>query len=96
LLAEDAVLYADGGGKAIAPAEPLFGAALIASFMVGVARMRRAFGEFEARQVRVNGHRGRLLRIPSDRVWEVLTVDVAEGRIQTIRIVRNPDKLGHL
>jgi RNA polymerase sigma-70 factor (ECF subfamily) len=30
------------------------------------------------------------------RVWSVLTVDVVEGRIQTVRIVRNPDKLAHL
>jgi len=30
------------------------------------------------------------------RVLSVLTVDVVEGRIQTVRIVRNPDKLGHL
>jgi RNA polymerase sigma-70 factor (ECF subfamily) len=30
------------------------------------------------------------------RVWSVLTVDVVDGRIQTVRIVRNPDKLGHL
>ena len=30
------------------------------------------------------------------RVWDVLTVDVVEGRIQTVRIVRNPDKLAHL
>jgi RNA polymerase sigma-70 factor (ECF subfamily) len=29
-------------------------------------------------------------------VWEVLTVDVVGGRIETVRIVRNPDKLGHL
>ena len=29
-------------------------------------------------------------------VWSVLTVDVVEGRIQTVRIVRNPDKLRHL
>ena len=29
-------------------------------------------------------------------VWSVLTVDVVDGRIQTVRIVRNPDKLGHL
>src|SRR3954447_1670894 len=35
LLAEDAVLYADGGGKAMAAPEPLFGAALIARFMAG-------------------------------------------------------------
>ena len=31
-----------------------------------------------------------------DQVWSVLTVDVVDGRIQTVRIVRNPDKLGHL
>jgi RNA polymerase sigma-70 factor (ECF subfamily) len=30
------------------------------------------------------------------RVWSVLTVDVVDGRIQAVRIVRNPDKLGHL
>ena len=33
---------------------------------------------------------------PEVHVWSVLTVDVVEGRIQTVRIVRNPDKLGHL
>ncbi|HET9738764.1 MAG TPA: sigma factor-like helix-turn-helix DNA-binding protein [Solirubrobacteraceae bacterium] len=151
LLAKDAVLYADGGGKVIAPPEPLVGAALIARFMAGVARVRRAFGEFETRLVRVNGQPGRLLRSPGEeqfgeaerlaaeealallksgdldveqlaalmigalaragrhrttrvdadhraevRVRDVLTVDVVEGRIQTVRIVRNPDKLGHL
>jgi RNA polymerase sigma-70 factor (ECF subfamily) len=30
------------------------------------------------------------------RVWSVLTVDVVDGRIQAVRIVRNPDKLAHL
>jgi RNA polymerase sigma-70 factor (ECF subfamily) len=141
LLAKDAVLYADGGGKALAAPEPLFGAALIARFMAGVAQVRRAFGGFEARLVRVNGQPGRLLRGPGEqpygeterlaaekalallktgdldpkglvalmmgardpaqrqaevRVWDVLTVDVVDGRIQTVRIVRNPDKLSHL
>jgi RNA polymerase sigma-70 factor (ECF subfamily) len=96
LLAKDVVLYADGGGKAIAPPEPLYGGALVARFLVAVARMRRAFGEFEPRLVRVNGQPGRLLRIPDDRVWEVLTLDVVDDRIQAVRIVRNPDKLGHL
>jgi RNA polymerase sigma-70 factor (ECF subfamily) len=150
LLAKDAVLYADGGGKAMAPQEPLFGAALIARFMAVVAQRRPPSGEFESRRVRVNGQPGRLVRGPREplfgeaerlavekglellqsgdvdakqlaelakgagdapggqttpaipeqqaevRVWSVLTVDVVEGRIQTIRIVRNPDKLGHL
>jgi RNA polymerase sigma-70 factor, ECF subfamily len=149
LLAKDAVLYADGGGKVMAAPEPLFGAAVVARFMAGVAQVRRAFGEFEARLVRVNGQPGRLLLGPGVeqygdaerravekalallksgfvdakelpelvmrelaggretarvaaqkqaglRVWDVLTVDVVEGRIQTVRSVRNPDKLGHL
>jgi RNA polymerase sigma-70 factor (ECF subfamily) len=146
MLAKDAVLYADGGGKAMAAQEPMFGAALIARFMAGVAMVRRARGEFETRLVRVNGQPGRLLRGPGAeqygeaerlavekatallksgdvdaeelagivmrelggrsriaaedqpevRVWDVLTVDVVEGRIQTVRIVRNPDKLAHL
>ena len=145
LLAKDAVLYADGGGKVMAAQEPLFGAALIARYMAGVAQVRRAFGEFETRLVRVNGQPGRVLlgagvehygdaerlavskalallksgdvdakelaaHVMRDlagsrrtaqeqaevRVWDVLTVDVVEGRIQTVRIVRNPDKLAHL
>jgi RNA polymerase sigma-70 factor (ECF subfamily) len=96
LLAKDAVLYADGGGKAIAPPMPLVGAELIARFMVGVAQMRRHLGDFEAELVTVNGQPGRLLRVPGVRIWEVLTVDVLDGRIQAVRIVRNPDKLGHL
>jgi RNA polymerase sigma-70 factor (ECF subfamily) len=61
LLADDALLYADGGGKAMAPQEPLSGAVLIARFMAGVAQVRRAFGEFDARTVTVNGQRGQLL-----------------------------------
>ena len=146
LLAKDAVLYADSGGKAMAPQEPLFGAALIARFMAAVAQVRPPSGELESRLVRVNGQPGRLVRGPAEppfgeaerlaveralallkagdvdaaarracdardaatptravpaqqaeiRVWSVLTVDVVDGRIQTVRVVRNPDKLGHL
>jgi RNA polymerase sigma-70 factor (ECF subfamily) len=141
LLAKDAVLYTDGGGKVLASPEPLVGAELVARFMAHVARVRRGFGKFEARLVKVNGQPGRLLRGPREpelgederlaaekagallrsgdvdpqelaalmlrgrraageqavvQVWEVLTVDVVEGRIQTVRIVRNPDKLAHL
>jgi RNA polymerase sigma-70 factor, ECF subfamily len=142
MLAEDAVLYADGGGKVLASPEPLYGAALIARFMAGVAEVRRRFGEFEMRMVHVNGQPGRVVRGPEEpefnpeqrqalaraaadmrsgafdttrladrmlsnrelpatgqdasHVWEVLTVDVVDGRIQAVRIVRNPDKLGHL
>jgi RNA polymerase sigma-70 factor (ECF subfamily) len=150
LLAKDAVLYADSGGKAMAPQEPLVGAAQIARFMAAVSQVRPASDAFENRRVRVNGQPGRLLRGPAEqpfgeperlaarkalallksddadakqfaalvkrareagggrpapsapgrpaevRVWSVLTVDVIDGRIQAVRIVRNPDKLAHL
>ena len=45
--------------------------------------------------VRVNGQPGRVLRDPRG-VWDVLAIDVVEGRIGAVRIVRNPDKLRHL
>src|SRR3954469_19823803 len=62
LLAKDAVLYADSGGKAMAPQEPLVGAALIARFMAAVAQVRPDASQFESRPVRVNGQPGRLMR----------------------------------
>jgi hypothetical protein len=62
-----AVLYADSGGKAMAPQEPLFGAAQIARFMAAVAQARPPSGEFENRRVRVNGQPGRLVRGPAER-----------------------------
>lgn len=101
LLAGDAVLYADSGGKALAPREPLVGAASIAHFFAEVLRPCLRSGEFESRQVRVNGQPGRLLRSRDGqhgelRVVSVLTVDVLDGRIHAVRIVRNPDKLDHL
>lgn len=96
LLAEDAVLYADSGGKALAPPEPLVGAAEIARFLATVGqRLRSPEDALESRRVRVNGQPGRLVRGPAG-VVSVLTVDVVGGRIETVRIVRNPDKLAHL
>src|SRR3954453_1704885 len=53
LLAKDAVLYADGGGKAMAPQQPLFGGVLIARFMARITRLQPALGALEARMVRV-------------------------------------------
>src|SRR4051812_14046961 len=66
LLAKDAVLYADGGGKVGAAQEPLFGAALIARFMAVVTQAHTPSRNFEIRRVRVNGQPGRLLLGPPD------------------------------
>jgi RNA polymerase sigma-70 factor (ECF subfamily) len=95
LLARDAALYSDGGGKAGAFTEALAGAGRIARIMAGATRARLARG-FEMELVTVNGQPGRLRRGPDGRVVDVLSIDVVDGRIQTVRFVSNPDKLAHL
>ncbi|GAA1105616.1 hypothetical protein GCM10009663_54630 [Kitasatospora arboriphila] len=44
----------------------------------------------------VNGQPGAIVRDRDGRVVGTLALDVLGGRIQTIRSVLNPDKLGHL
>jgi RNA polymerase sigma-70 factor (ECF subfamily) len=97
LLAEDAILYSDGGGKVKAARLPIYGAAKIARFMAGTARVRRREGGIEQALATVNGQPGRVLRgAGGGAIVDVLAVDVADGRIQAVWVVRNPDKLAHL
>ena len=44
----------------------------------------------------MNGQPGAILRDRDGKVVDTLTLDVLGGRIQTIRSVVNPDKLGHV
>ena len=95
LLAADAVLYGDGGGKAPALAAPVHGAERIARFLIGLARRGRAAG-MGARLAEINGHPGMLTTGPDGRLLGVLALDIADGRVQTVRSIVNPDKLRHL
>jgi RNA polymerase sigma-70 factor (ECF subfamily) len=95
LLAADAVMYGDGGGKVPALAAPVHGAERVARFLVGLARRGRAVG-MGARPAEINGHPGLLSLDPQGRLLGVLALDIAEGRVQTVRSMVNPDKLRHL
>jgi RNA polymerase sigma-70 factor (ECF subfamily) len=95
LLAEDAVLHGDGGGKAPALAAPVHGAARVARFLLGLARRGDAVG-IELRPAEVNGHPGAVAYGPDGRLLSVLALDVADGRVQALRSIVNPDKLRHL
>ena len=44
----------------------------------------------------INGQPGALWYDESGRLTSVMTVDIADGAVQTIRSVVNPDKLRHL
>jgi RNA polymerase sigma-70 factor, ECF subfamily len=95
LLAEDAVMYGDGGGKAPAVAEPLHGALRVARFLLGLARQARQLG-IELRPAGVNGQPGAVAYDGGGRVLSVLCLDIADGRVQTVHSIVNPDKLRHL
>jgi RNA polymerase sigma-70 factor (ECF subfamily) len=95
LLAADAVLHGDGGGKAPALSAPVHGAERVARLLIGLARRGRAVG-MGARPAEINGHPGLLTTDPDGRLLGVLAIDIADGRVQTVRSIVNPDKLRHL
>jgi RNA polymerase sigma-70 factor (ECF subfamily) len=95
MLAADAAAYGDGGGKVVAARRPVLGAARVARFIGGIVRLGRRRGGYVYRSVWVNGQPGFVIE-GSDGVDAVWAFDVADGLVQAIRIVRNPDKLGHV
>jgi RNA polymerase sigma-70 factor, ECF subfamily len=95
MLAADAVLYGDGGGKAPALATPVHGAERVARFLLGLARRGRAVGMLVT-PAEINGHPGMLAYDPAGRLVSVLALDIADGQVQTVRSIVNPDKLRHL
>jgi RNA polymerase sigma-70 factor (ECF subfamily) len=90
LLAADAVHYADGGGKAQATRVPIYGADKVARLW---GNLRNRAPEFELRLVDVNGQPGVAAVAPDGALLTVLTVDVADDRVQTVWAVVNTDKL---
>jgi RNA polymerase sigma-70 factor, ECF subfamily len=96
LLAADAYGYTDGGGKAQAARRPIHGRDRVARFMVGIARPERGAASITLHPVDVNGRPGRLMVDPDGNPVGVLALDVADGLVQAVRIVVNPDKLAHL
>jgi RNA polymerase sigma-70 factor, ECF subfamily len=95
LLAADAAFYGDGGDKATSTAQPVFGKEKIAAFFVELfGRAERLGITFEP--VLVNGGPGIITHDRQDKVVSVLSFEVFDGVVQTVRGVVNPDKLQHL
>jgi RNA polymerase sigma-70 factor (TIGR02957 family) len=96
LLAHDVVLHGDGGGKAPALAHPVHGRAKVARTLLAWFRAAARIGGVSLQAAEVNGQPGALLLDPEGRLVTVLSVDVADGQVQAIRSIVNPDKLRHL
>jgi RNA polymerase sigma-70 factor (ECF subfamily) len=95
LLAPDVVMVGDGGGKAWATTQPTSGAERVARLLFGLYRRAPKMG-VRLEVAWVNGHPGAVTYDQQDRVVNVFTLDIADGRVQTIRSILNPDKLRHL
>src|SRR5688572_21394632 len=95
LLAHDVVLRGDGGGKAPALARAVYGRARAAHTLIKSLRARTRFG-ITWRREEVNGQPGALFFDREGRLISVMSLDVAEGQIQGVNSIVNPDKLRHL
>lgn len=96
MLTEDVELHGDGGGEAPALARPLFGRRRVAKALLNWLRLSQREPRFSFELATVNGGAGFVVRDDRDRVIGVVALEVAEGRIQSIRSVVNPNKLAHL
>jgi RNA polymerase sigma-70 factor, ECF subfamily len=95
LLAADVQLAGDSGGKAPQLARAIFGAEKVARMLASIfPRLVRIGVTLEPHEV--NGQPGAILRDRDGKVLNAWALDVLDGRIQTIRTVTNPDKLGHV
>jgi RNA polymerase sigma-70 factor (ECF subfamily) len=95
LLAPDATVYGDGGGKAPSAPVPLVGAERVAKALVGWGRLALAHG-LVYRPALVNGDPGLVFYNPDGHAHWVAALEVADGVVVAVRSVLNPDKLTHV
>jgi RNA polymerase sigma-70 factor (TIGR02957 family) len=95
LLAADAVFVGDGGGKGRGISRPVYGREPVMRLLVSfLPRYRSASATVRVGEV--NGQPGALFFDADERLVNVFAFEVAEGAIQAVRSVINPDKLAHL
>ncbi|HEU4450478.1 MAG TPA: RNA polymerase sigma-70 factor [Gaiellaceae bacterium] len=92
LLAADATVYGDGGGKAPSVREPLVGAERVAKALVGWGRQAWSRGLVH-RPALVNGEPGLVFHGPDGRAVWVAELEIADGVVVAVRSILNPDKV---
>jgi RNA polymerase sigma factor (sigma-70 family) len=95
MLAPDVVVHGDGGGKAQTVGKPVAGRQRVMRLLVGLFRRGHMLGA-SVRLAWVNGQPGAVMYDADGRVFSVVELGMADGVVQAIQAVVNPDKLGHL
>jgi RNA polymerase sigma-70 factor (TIGR02957 family) len=97
LLAEDVELHGDGGGMAPAIKHPVFGRKRVAQMLRSWLRLGfEKIGGVELRSATINGQPGAEYRDADGKLIGVMSLDIADGKVQAIRSIVNPEKLDHL
>lgn len=102
MLAHDAALWADGGGKVTAATRPLFGRDAVAQFVMGSTRFLSDGARYEITEInaapalviRVNGRAALVILL--EQGGELGVNRPNSTIIQTVRVIANPDKLARL
>ena len=95
MLAADVVVYGDSGGTSPSWPRPIVGRDHVSRLLVGIANQMRQVGIL-IEPAEFNGQAGARLLAPDGRLISVFVLDIADGQVQTVRSVINPDKLRHL
>jgi RNA polymerase sigma-70 factor (ECF subfamily) len=96
LLADDVVLHGDGGGQVRAITRPIHGRTKVARALLAGMRAAQAVGGLSLRHTQINGQPGALVYDAAGTLIAVQVLDIADGHIQAVRAIVNPDKLRHL
>jgi RNA polymerase sigma-70 factor (ECF subfamily) len=94
LLASDARIVTDGGGKVQAALNVIEGADRVASFLVGVVR-KGWTDDMSVRFDTINGLPGLIVSRP-DGLVQTNAFEIDGDLVKAIYVMRNPDKLRHL
>lgn len=94
-LAEDVVLYSDGGGKAISALRPIFGNNKVARLLQGLSKKWRQHRNIQFTQCHINDTPA-LLWSDGKSLQTVVTIEVDINLTHRIYLMRNPDKIAHL
>ena len=95
LLAQDVAAYADGGGKRPAAMEPIAGIDSVLQVHAGLAALFAAKPSRLVRYAFINGLPG-FVTIEADDTLQTTALEIEDGKITAIYVVRNPEKLRHL
>jgi RNA polymerase sigma-70 factor (ECF subfamily) len=95
MLAADVTVHADGGGKRPTALEPVVGFDAVMKAHEFLAAHFQKNGSKLVRAGFINGLPG-FITLESDGELQTTALDIEDGKIAAIYVVRNPDKLRHL